>query len=91
MHADEGAVGTDHGVPALAHGGLDADFDRRIADDGGRSASGCLGEQFEAGHRHNAGGNAARGQKLLGLDGDGDFRAGGKDRDLGFSVGGEIS
>src|ERR1051325_11347413 len=31
-HADEPAVGADDRVPALAHRGLDADLDRRIAD-----------------------------------------------------------
>ena len=34
MHADEDAVGADDRVPAHAHGGLDADLDARVADDG---------------------------------------------------------
>ena len=35
LHADEGAIGADECVPALANARLDGDLDRRLADDAG--------------------------------------------------------
>src|ERR1039458_2805464 len=47
-HTHKGAVGTDDGVPALAHSGFHADFDLGVADDGAALAVLRLQQQFEA-------------------------------------------
>src|SRR5918995_1374217 len=53
-HADEDSVGSDDRIPAEAHGGLDRDLDRRIADDAGTDVLGLSQEEVERGHRYNA-------------------------------------
>src|ERR1700685_1248612 len=60
-HANKNPVRPDHRVPAEPDRSLDRDLDRGISDD--RLAAVCrlLQQQFQRGHRHHAGRNAASG------------------------------
>ena len=85
VHADEDAVRADHGVPAQAHGGLDRDLHRGVADDGLAPLVRLRQEELQRRHRDDARGDAALGQLLLRGDRDLDLRAGGEDRHLGLA------
>src|SRR6185437_4635667 len=51
VHTDELAIVADHGIPAPAHGGLDRDLDRRLADQGLQFVFRLRQHQFERRHR----------------------------------------
>src|ERR1700752_3227566 len=70
VHADENAVMADHGIPAPAHGGLDGDLDRGIADDGLLLGLRQLQEKLQGGHRNHPRRDAALGKLLLSGDRD---------------------
>src|SRR6185437_741955 len=57
-HAYENTARANDGVPALPHGGFDADIDFGVADDGAARRVRLRGQQFEARHRDDARGDA---------------------------------
>src|ERR1700704_2515939 len=70
VHADKFAILADHGIPAPAHGGLDRDLDRGIADDRLLALGRLRQPEFQRGPRDHARRNAALGELLLGGDRD---------------------
>src|SRR3954452_25139547 len=88
MHADENSVRADDRIPAEAHGRLDRNLDRRIADDAGADFLGLSKEKVERRHRYNAYGEALFIEKLLSRERDLDLGARGEDGRAGLAVGG---
>src|SRR5258705_7739983 len=89
VHADKFPILPNHGIPAPAHRGLDCDLDRGIADDRPPAVRRLRQQQFQRGHRHDPGRDAAFGELLLGRDRDLDFGAGGKQRRFCLALGGD--
>src|SRR4051812_1205302 len=87
LHADEDAVGADHGVPAEAHRRLDRDLDRRIANDPAADWFRLGEQQVERGHRNHPGRHAAPGEQRLRPKRNLELGAGGEERRLGRALG----
>src|SRR6516165_3655138 len=82
VHADKDAVLADHGIPAPAHGGLDCDLDRGLADDRALPFHRLRQKQLQRRHGYDSRRDAAFGKLLLGIDRDLHLGAGSKQRYL---------